>query len=176
MSNPGSIFIQFICYFSCISGWEQSTVAANFKLRWWSTKWAFAEWTKWRNSAFGNCSRFIKSPSNCAKSNRTTKVCFWRIRWFSFYKFSRSNDFDPLPNCAIDPVKQKGQISRAHLLAKITLLINVSLTIAKFFASYFSGSLSIISSLVDSLVDITSGIVIWATSRAITKVCVYKSV
>lgn len=36
-------------------------------------------------------------------------------------------------------------------------------------ASYISGSLSIISSLVDSAVDITSGLVIYVTSRAIKK-------
>uniref|UniRef100_A0A915DI20 Cation efflux protein cytoplasmic domain-containing protein n=1 Tax=Ditylenchus dipsaci TaxID=166011 RepID=A0A915DI20_9BILA len=57
----------------------------------------------------------------------------------------------------------------ARHLAMITLLANVSLTLAKAVASYLSGSLSIISSLVDSLVDITSGLVIWLTSRAIKK-------
>ncbi|KAI6176302.1 Metal tolerance protein 7 [Aphelenchoides bicaudatus] len=77
--------------------------------------------------------------------------------------------------CNIETDKQKEQrISRVHLLSKVTLLINVSLTIAKFVASYLSGSLSIISSLVDSLVDITSGVVIWATSRAITKTDPYQ--
>lgn len=58
---------------------------------------------------------------------------------------------------------------RAHYLAIITLIINITLTLAKATASYLSGSLSIISSLVDSLVDITSGLVIWLTSRAIRK-------
>ncbi|KAI1711289.1 cation efflux family domain-containing protein [Ditylenchus destructor] len=57
----------------------------------------------------------------------------------------------------------------ARNLALITLMINLLLTIAKGVASYLSGSLSIISSLVDSLVDITSGLVIWLTSRAIKK-------
>lgn len=74
------------------------------------------------------------------------------------------------PNCTVgDPIDRQKRLSRARCLAKITLLVNVSLTIAKFVASYLSGSLSIISSLVDSVVDITSGVVIWATSRAITK-------
>lgn len=58
---------------------------------------------------------------------------------------------------------------RAQYLAVITLLCNITLTVAKATASYLSGSLSIISSLVDSLVDITSGLVIWLTSRAIRK-------
>uniref|UniRef100_A0A914DG22 Cation efflux protein cytoplasmic domain-containing protein n=1 Tax=Acrobeloides nanus TaxID=290746 RepID=A0A914DG22_9BILA len=57
--------------------------------------------------------------------------------------------------------------SAARKLAFITLLVNITLTLAKCVASYLSGSLSIISSLVDSLVDITSGVVIWLTSRAI---------
>ncbi|KAI6187501.1 Metal tolerance protein 7 [Aphelenchoides besseyi] len=70
---------------------------------------------------------------------------------------------------AEDSAERQKRNARAHCLAKITLLINISLTIAKAFASYLSGSLSIISSLVDSLVDITSGVVIWATSRAIRK-------
>lgn len=71
---------------------------------------------------------------------------------------SRADIFDCDTNCNIETDKQKEQrISRVHLLSKVTLLINVSLTIAKFVASYLSGSLSIISSLVDSLVDITSG-------------------
>jgi len=55
----------------------------------------------------------------------------------------------------------------ARRIALITLCVNISLTFAKLIASYLSGSLSIISSLVDSLVDITSGLVIWLTSRAI---------
>ena len=54
-------------------------------------------------------------------------------------------------------------------LALLTLLVNISLTLAKALASYLSGSLSILSSLVDSLVDITSGLVIWLTTRAIKK-------
>jgi divalent metal cation (Fe/Co/Zn/Cd) transporter len=75
-----------------------------------------------------------------------------------------------LPECVTDKSENHQQRnSRARLLAKITLLINVTLTIAKLVASYLSGSLSIISSLVDSIVDITSGIVIWTTSRAINK-------
>lgn len=57
----------------------------------------------------------------------------------------------------------------ARNLAFITLFVNLMLTLAKGVASYLSGSLSIISSLVDSLVDITSGLVIWLTSRAIRK-------
>ncbi|MCP9258577.1 Metal tolerance protein 7 [Dirofilaria immitis] len=57
----------------------------------------------------------------------------------------------------------------ARWLAMTTLIVNVSLAIAKIAATYLSGSLSIISSLVDSAVDITSGLVIWLTARAIRK-------
>ncbi|CAG9538550.1 unnamed protein product [Cercopithifilaria johnstoni] len=57
----------------------------------------------------------------------------------------------------------------AHWLAMTTLIVNISLAIAKTAAAYLSGSLSIISSLVDSAVDITSGLVIWLTARAIKK-------
>lgn len=88
---------------------------------------------------------------------------------FNSILFSRSDDFDSTPNCTDTPADRQKRLSRARLLAKITLFINISLTVAKFVASYLSGSLSIISSLVDSIVDITSGLVIWTTSRAITK-------
>uniref|UniRef100_A0A0R3RVL1 ZT_dimer domain-containing protein n=1 Tax=Elaeophora elaphi TaxID=1147741 RepID=A0A0R3RVL1_9BILA len=59
----------------------------------------------------------------------------------------------------------------ARWLAMTTLIVNVSLAVAKLqtAAAYLSGSLSIISSLVDSAVDITSGLVIWLTARAIRK-------
>ncbi|VDK76438.1 unnamed protein product [Onchocerca ochengi] len=57
----------------------------------------------------------------------------------------------------------------ARWLAMTTLIVNVSLAIAKIAAAYLSGSLSIISSLVDSAVDITSGLLIWLTARAIKK-------
>ncbi|WKX99110.1 hypothetical protein Q1695_014189 [Nippostrongylus brasiliensis] len=57
----------------------------------------------------------------------------------------------------------------ATRLAHITLVVNVSLMIAKAVASYLSGSLSILSSLVDSCVDITSGLVISISARMIKK-------
>ena len=65
----------------------------------------------------------------------------------------------------------KAETNRASAkrLALLTLIINITLMIIKALASYLSGSLSIISSLVDSMVDITSGLVIWATARAIKK-------
>ena len=56
---------------------------------------------------------------------------------------------------------------RERILAKLSLFLNVLLLVAKTAAVILSGSLSIISSLVDSAVDITSGLVIWQTSRAI---------
>jgi divalent metal cation (Fe/Co/Zn/Cd) transporter len=75
-----------------------------------------------------------------------------------------------LPKCVTNtPADSKKCLSRTSLMAKITLLSNIILTIAKLVASYLSGSLSIISSLVDSIVEITSGIVIWVTSHAINK-------
>jgi len=72
-----------------------------------------------------------------------------------------------------DAAKGQASASQSELaarrLAVATLLINVSLMLAKAVAAYLSGSLSIISSLVDSAVDITSGLVIWVTARAIKK-------
>ncbi|CAI4232105.1 unnamed protein product [Auanema sp. JU1783] len=65
--------------------------------------------------------------------------------------------------------KAADHFKAADRLAKITLLVNVSLMFAKALASYLSGSLSIISSLVDSCVDITSGLVISMSTRMIRK-------
>ncbi|XP_059141904.1 uncharacterized protein LOC131929627 [Physella acuta] len=58
-------------------------------------------------------------------------------------------------------------------LSQISLLVNLSLMIAKAVAVGMSNSLSIISSLVDSVVDLVSGIIIWWTTRAIRKSSVY---
>ncbi|CAD5227269.1 unnamed protein product [Bursaphelenchus xylophilus] len=76
---------------------------------------------------------------------------------------------DDLPAANSPEDEGKSNRKRAHYLAIITLLVNITLVLAKGTASYLSGSLSILSSLVDSLVDITSGLVIWLTSRAIRK-------
>ncbi|PIO68994.1 cation efflux family protein, partial [Teladorsagia circumcincta] len=57
----------------------------------------------------------------------------------------------------------------ASRLAHATLIVNISLMLAKGLASYLSGSLSILSSLVDSCVDITSGLVISISTRMIKK-------
>ncbi|KHN72248.1 Metal tolerance protein 7 [Toxocara canis] len=66
--------------------------------------------------------------------------------------------------------KREPRLDRAaRWLAMATLIVNLSLVIAKAAAACLSGSLSIISSLVDSAVDITSGLVIWLTARAIKK-------
>lgn len=59
--------------------------------------------------------------------------------------------------------------SAASRFASITLFVNVMIMLAKAVASYLSGSLAIISALVESAVDITSGLVIFLTSRAIKK-------
>ena len=45
---------------------------------------------------------------------------------------------------------------------------------AKLTAAVLSGSMAIISSLVDSVVDITSGLVIWVTTKAIQRTDPYK--
>ncbi|XP_013390153.1 metal tolerance protein 9 isoform X2 [Lingula anatina] len=63
----------------------------------------------------------------------------------------------------------KEERSKASLVAKITLGINILLMIAKAVAAGLSGSLSVISSLVDSVVDLLSGLVIWWSSRAMKK-------
>uniref|UniRef100_A0A0N5B0Y3 ZT_dimer domain-containing protein n=1 Tax=Syphacia muris TaxID=451379 RepID=A0A0N5B0Y3_9BILA len=54
-------------------------------------------------------------------------------------------------------------------LARITLVLNVVMIVAKTVASILSHSISIISSLVDSGMDVTSGAVIWLCIRAIQK-------
>ncbi|KAJ1368971.1 hypothetical protein KIN20_030337, partial [Parelaphostrongylus tenuis] len=68
---------------------------------------------------------------------------------------------------ALDAMKATSKA--ATRLAYTTLLVNVSLMIAKAVASYLSGSMSILSSLVDSCVDITSGLVISISTRMIKK-------
>uniref|UniRef100_A0A8R1HZK6 ZT_dimer domain-containing protein n=1 Tax=Caenorhabditis japonica TaxID=281687 RepID=A0A8R1HZK6_CAEJA len=57
----------------------------------------------------------------------------------------------------------------AARLANITLLVNLTLMIAKMTAAYMSGSMSIISSMVDSIVDLTSGALLSISSRMIRK-------
>jgi cation diffusion facilitator family transporter len=57
-----------------------------------------------------------------------------------------------------------------EILAKVTLVINVTLLLAKIVASIMSNSLSVMSTVIDSAVDITSGLVIWLTMRAIVNV------
>lgn len=56
-----------------------------------------------------------------------------------------------------------------QIITNITLILNVFLLIIKIIAAVLSNSLSIISSVVDSAVDLTSGVVIFFTSRAIRK-------
>ncbi|VDK81137.1 unnamed protein product [Cylicostephanus goldi] len=68
---------------------------------------------------------------------------------------------------AQDAAKASGKA--AVRLAHATLVVNVTLMLAKAVASYLSGSLSILSSLVDSCVDITSGLVISISTRMIKK-------
>ncbi|EYC15600.1 hypothetical protein Y032_0036g3238 [Ancylostoma ceylanicum] len=63
----------------------------------------------------------------------------------------------------------KATTKAAVRLAHATLIVNISLMLAKAVASYLSGSLSILSSLVDSCVDITSGLVISVSARMIKK-------
>ncbi|KRX92096.1 Metal tolerance protein 9 [Trichinella pseudospiralis] len=57
----------------------------------------------------------------------------------------------------------------AMRLAKVTLFFNLALLVVKLVAAVLSGSFSVVSSVVDSAVDITSGLIIWLTSRAIKR-------
>uniref|UniRef100_A0A5S6QCJ2 ZT_dimer domain-containing protein n=1 Tax=Trichuris muris TaxID=70415 RepID=A0A5S6QCJ2_TRIMR len=61
------------------------------------------------------------------------------------------------------------QPKEAAILSKLTLLANAILLVAKTTAAAMSGSFSVISSVVDSGVDISSGLIIWLTSRAVRK-------
>ena len=61
---------------------------------------------------------------------------------------------------------QKELIERSSKLAKITFGANLLLMIAKVLAVVASGSISVISSLVDSIMDLTSGVVIWWSTRS----------
>jgi len=54
-------------------------------------------------------------------------------------------------------------------LARITLLVNVIMIMAKIFAAYSSHSMSVISSVVDSAMDITAGGIIWITVSTIER-------
>ncbi|XP_022345563.2 uncharacterized protein LOC111138064 [Crassostrea virginica] len=63
---------------------------------------------------------------------------------------------------------------KTTLYAKISFVANVILLAAKLTAAVLSGSMAIISSLVDSVVDITSGLVIWVTTKAIQRTDPYK--
>ncbi|KAL3122341.1 hypothetical protein niasHT_000560 [Heterodera trifolii] len=62
------------------------------------------------------------------------------------------------------------ELARAsRRLTLLSLIVNLTLILAKALASHLSGSLSITSSLVDSCVDSTSGCVIWLIGRAISR-------
>ncbi|KJH41556.1 cation diffusion facilitator family transporter [Dictyocaulus viviparus] len=96
-------------------------------------------------------------------------------------KASNDSEFSVLnhpkiSNCSHYRVKHEAAVDAAKAttkaatrLAYSTLIVNVSLMIAKAVASFLSGSLSILSSLVDSCVDITSGLVISISARMIKK-------
>ena len=60
-------------------------------------------------------------------------------------------------------------LKKSSILAKVTFLANLCLLIAKVVAVVESGSISVISSLVDSVVDLTSGVVIWWSTRAMKR-------
>ncbi|EGT59998.1 hypothetical protein CAEBREN_28799 [Caenorhabditis brenneri] len=68
-----------------------------------------------------------------------------------------------------DEKKIEDESTAAARMARITLLVNFLLMMAKVVASVLSGSMSIISSMVDSVVDITSGLVISLSERMIKK-------
>ena len=61
---------------------------------------------------------------------------------------------------------QQHLLKRSSILAKVTFIVNLSLLIAKVIAVVESGSISVISSLVDSVMDLTSGIIIWWSTKA----------
>jgi len=69
---------------------------------------------------------------------------------------------------------QNDLIKRSSMLAQVTFSANVLLMIAKIAAVAASGSISVISSLVDSIMDLTSGIVIWWSTRSINQKNPYK--
>lgn len=98
-------------------------------------------------------------------SSVTTRWPKWTFQCSFFGTQARSQAAERSTNVLPTTTSQR---HAANHLALATLAVNFSLTIAKAVASYLSGSLAIISSLVDSLVDITSGLVIWLTSRAIS--------
>jgi len=53
------------------------------------------------------------------------------------------------------------------VIKQFTSVLFQMLLAAKMVAAVMSGSISIISSLVDSVVDLASGVIIWATGRAV---------
>lgn len=54
------------------------------------------------------------------------------------------------------------------LLTRLTLAVNILLFIAKTVAAVLSGSLVVISSVIDSAMDLTTGAVMFCTTRAIS--------
>ena len=62
--------------------------------------------------------------------------------------------------------KQERILKSSSLVVKASFIVNLCLLIAKVVAVKESGSISVISSLVDSGMDITSGIVIWWSTKA----------
>uniref|UniRef100_A0A914S2C1 Cation efflux protein transmembrane domain-containing protein n=1 Tax=Parascaris equorum TaxID=6256 RepID=A0A914S2C1_PAREQ len=97
-----------------------------------------------------------------------------------FYRYQRNlqellkEDEELLSKGQNDQLKENAHEDQRKLkwdtwLARITLLLNIGMIIAKTIAAYLSNSISIISSVVDSVMDITSGTVIWICIRLIRK-------
>ncbi|CCD68999.1 Cation efflux protein cytoplasmic domain-containing protein [Caenorhabditis elegans] len=65
--------------------------------------------------------------------------------------------------------KEKRDLVWDSRITTLTIILNVSLIIAKSIVAYFSGSLAILASVVDSFMDITSGVVVWYACYKIEK-------
>ncbi|CDW56185.1 cation efflux family protein [Trichuris trichiura] len=113
--------------------------------------------------------KMMEEEAKKASTKRVRQFYMNQAHLLQSYEQDKVDVMLPSSGYAADNLEELKQRREAVLLSKLTLLANVLLLVAKTVAAAMSGSFSVISSVVDSGVDISSGLIIWLTSRAVKK-------
>ena len=111
-----------------------------------------------------------KFSSKKRRKNSLTEIKSKRIK--SYYKAQNEliETFEDIQMEVDDAIENSNihndLLNKSSIMAKVSFVVNLVLLIAKVVAVVESGSISVVSSLVDSVVDLTSGVVIWWSTRA----------
>jgi cation diffusion facilitator family transporter len=111
-----------------------------------------------------------KFSSKKRRKNSLTEIKSKRIK--SYYKAQTEliETFEDIQMEVDDAIENSNihndLLNKSSIMAKVSFVVNLCLLIAKVIAVVESGSISVVSSLVDSVVDLTSGVVIWWSTRA----------